>query len=643
MKVKGVVRYIVNATHTKYNQICGLIKMKTKKIELFTTINLFFLLTLLISFFVVSPDASALTKPTLLSPANNAEITTKTVTFSWSHPYNDQYELKIKTNGGTLKYASGKISSKSKTVDLSSIPLTYGSTYKWYVVVYALGQEDSSEDRWFTYKFDATKPVVSSFNVTPSSVSLGGSFSISYTVSDAGGSGLKQVELWRANDSGGSPSGWAQITTRALSGNGPSTGSFSNAPTTGGTYWYGVHVVDNAGNWSAEPSPRKVTVGGTAASTTPSDHKVNGKNTGWCYPLKDLCDNQLNCKTPVQNITFGFMSYRDGWGYHYAQDITRNNSIGQSYKEGDPVFAMANGNIIKIRQTGGYGGSGYNTMLVKYQYIAKDGTIKPVYVMYGHVKAIRNAPAYSGVQEISVNIPIERYKEIAYLNDPGDHVYHLHLVVMPDNYPGEWYDGYNDSAQVRNGRARPFDAWSNINGGAWSKDWVDINGYQNSNNRDEVFFDTYMAAFSTFSCNTVTPENFYQSAYNNFGAPFDLFGGNVMLVDTKCSSSDTHTIKATLGIPGNTTRIVYMKGYYYDPSISNWKQYTPTCNGTLNGDWCMGSATANITNPNISTASASAPAYFLGMVCSMQNGQWKCGCRDTTCANSYWQIQGAGR
>ena len=89
----------------------------------------------LICLLIVSQDALALTKPTLLSPANNAEITTASLTFSWSHPYNDQYELKIKTGGGTLKYASGKISSKSKTVNLSSIPLTYGSTYKWYVVV----------------------------------------------------------------------------------------------------------------------------------------------------------------------------------------------------------------------------------------------------------------------------------------------------------------------------------------------------------------------------------------------------------------------------------------------------------------------------------------------------------------------------
>jgi len=430
--------------------------MEKKQTELLKKTNLFFLLTLLISFLIISPDASALTKPTLLSPANNAEITTKTVTFSWSHPYNDQYELKIRTSGGTLKYASGKISSKSITVDLSSIPLTHGNTYKWYVVVYALGQEDSSEDRWFTYNFrgwvdvnsgvsvspatvtagqnftvafslkeyhggttafeyvelwvqnsggsdlyraqrwdnvsfsanqqrsfsaityldpaqgrgagtyraivrgkvagenpfnfgvvpgsgavnpktftavapDTTKPVVSSFGVTPSSVSLGGSFSISYTVSDAGGSGLKQVELWRANDSGGSPSGWAQISTRALSGNGPTTGSFSNTPSAVGTYWYGLHVVDNAGNWSPEPSPRKVTVvaddHGNSCNTATAVN-VNSSKAGtinragdWDYfRIQVPSSGTLTVYTTGSTDTYGFLKNSS------CVDITSNDN-----------------------------------------------------------------------------------------------------------------------------------------------------------------------------------------------------------------------------------------------------------------------------------------------------------------------------
>lgn len=146
-----------------------------------------------------------------------------------------------------------------------------------------------------------------------------------------------------------------------------------------------------------------------------------------------------------------------------------------------------------------------------------------------------------------------------------------------------------------------------------------------------------------FTCNTISPANFFQSIYNAYGAPFDLFGGNATLVDARCSSSDPHTILATLGKVGDSTRVVYTKGYYYDPGISNWKQYTATCNGTLNGGWCAGNTTVTITDPDISTASAGAPVYLVGMVCSVQGGRWRCGCRDTTCTNFYWMLQGAGQ
>ena len=102
---------------------------------------------------------------------------------------------------------------------------------------------------------DSIPPTISAFSVTPSSLILGNSFTISYTVSDTGSSGLKQAELWRANDSSGSPAGWAEIKSTSLSGNGPFSGSFSDAPSSIGNYWYGIHVVDNAGNWSTEPDP----------------------------------------------------------------------------------------------------------------------------------------------------------------------------------------------------------------------------------------------------------------------------------------------------------------------------------------------------------------------------------------------------
>jgi surface antigen len=160
-----------------------------------------------VSFLLLSvpQNALALTKPTLQSPANNSQITTPSVTFSWSHPYNDQYEVKIKTSGGTLKYASGKTSSKSKTVNLSSIPLTYGSTYIWYVVVYASGQEISSTDSSFTYKFAGRVDLSGGVNVSPSSVTIGQNFTVSFSLKEfqGGPKTFEYVQLWIQNSSGG--------------------------------------------------------------------------------------------------------------------------------------------------------------------------------------------------------------------------------------------------------------------------------------------------------------------------------------------------------------------------------------------------------------------------------------------------------
>ncbi|MGB5052698.1 MAG: LamG-like jellyroll fold domain-containing protein, partial [Caldilineaceae bacterium] len=118
-------------------------------------------------------------------------------------------------------------------------------------------------------------------------------------------------------------------------------------------------------------------------------------------------------------------------------------------------------------------------------------------------------------------------------------------------------------------------------------------------------------------CNTVTTTNFSQSAYNGYGAPYDAFQTSTNLINASCSSSDSHTIQATLGQTGDTTRIVYTKGYYYDPGIADWHQFTGTCTGALNGDWCQGSITTSITDADISTASATDPAYLVGMTCSV--------------------------
>jgi internalin A len=100
------------------------------------------------------------------------------------------------------------------------------------------------------YQSDLIPPTVNAFDVTPSSVTLGNTFTISYTVSDTGGSGLGWIQLWRKYET----ASWEQVDSTTLSGlgNGPYSGSFSDTPLTVGTYWYGIHVGDDAGNWVTE-------------------------------------------------------------------------------------------------------------------------------------------------------------------------------------------------------------------------------------------------------------------------------------------------------------------------------------------------------------------------------------------------------
>ncbi|MFB3763763.1 MAG: SGNH/GDSL hydrolase family protein [Methanotrichaceae archaeon] len=92
-------------------------------------------------------------------------------------------------------------------------------------------------------------PTVLAFDVTPLSLASGESFTIRYNVSSSDGSDLKQVELWRKDET----SDWQQVKTNTLSDeSGPVSGSFTDSPSTPGKHWYGVHVVDNAGNWNDE-------------------------------------------------------------------------------------------------------------------------------------------------------------------------------------------------------------------------------------------------------------------------------------------------------------------------------------------------------------------------------------------------------
>jgi hypothetical protein len=55
-------------------------------------------------------------------------------------------------------------------------------------------------DKSTTPMSDGTYPLVQAFQVMPQSLTTGESFTIDYTVSDTGGSGLNRIELWRKDE-----------------------------------------------------------------------------------------------------------------------------------------------------------------------------------------------------------------------------------------------------------------------------------------------------------------------------------------------------------------------------------------------------------------------------------------------------------
>jgi formylglycine-generating enzyme required for sulfatase activity/uncharacterized membrane protein len=174
---------------------------------------------------------------------------------------------------------------------------------------------------------DTTKPTFSAFTVSTSSITQGSSVTISYTVSDSGGSGLAFAQLWRTTDSNGSPneSNWFQIgSDQSLTsyGNGPVSKTFTDGSSLSpGIYWYGVHANDNSasGNPATETtsglSRKKVTVTATATidltqedpATTPStltigssfDFSSNVRNNGAASSGSFRIDFYLSSNTTI--------------------------------------------------------------------------------------------------------------------------------------------------------------------------------------------------------------------------------------------------------------------------------------------------------------------------------------------------------
>lgn len=131
---------------------------------------------------------------------------------------------------------------------------------------------------------------------------------------------------------------------------------------------------------------------------------------------------------------------------------------------------------------------------------------------------------------------------------------------------------------------------------------------------------------STVSCtNSYTSGSAVPTGY---GASYNvLSAARELLLRATCTNRTTATTEVGSGTQG---QYVYHQAYYW--TGTQWKLYTLT--GTKASDiWLTGLGTGSISLRDGLT-------YFVGYVCQQENNVWKCGCRDKSCATSYWQIQG---
>ena len=108
-----------------------------------------------------------------------------------------------------------------------------------------------------------------------------------------------------------------------------------------------------------------------------------------------------------------------------------------------------------------------------------------------------------------------------------------------------------------------------------------------------------------------------------FGTPWNVFNPSELLFKASCNGPQT---TANLG----PSTYIYYQGYAL--VNSQWQQISFTCTG--------GSLVANAWCPTSAQGTLPANAtYYMGYTCNLTGTKWNCGCADTACAQSFWQLQ----
>lgn len=121
-----------------------------------------------------------------------------------------------------------------------------------------------------------------------------------------------------------------------------------------------------------------------------------------------------------------------------------------------------------------------------------------------------------------------------------------------------------------------------------------------------------------------------ETAPTGFGAAWNaLTSAKELLLSAVCNTDGS--VKYTVG-SGGQLQYVYKTGYFY---TDQWNPFTLTGRFAPGStDWLLGQGT--YTNQNLPATNH----FWVAYVCQWTGTQWKCGCQDSACNQSYWQLQG---
>jgi hypothetical protein len=121
---------------------------------------------------------------------------------------------------------------------------------------------------------------------------------------------------------------------------------------------------------------------------------------------------------------------------------------------------------------------------------------------------------------------------------------------------------------------------------------------------------------------------------SGFGSPYDVLSSPFTnLMNVTC---DVSSARVDLG-KNDPMQYIYNTGYLFKTGGTAWSpiSYTST-EALVAGAWYPKTATTNL---SLTSTELANPNYVLGYICSWTGSGWKCGCRDSACTQSYWQIQ----